>query len=152
VEPEPRRAHPNDAAAIRTLVRAAFAKYVPRMGREPAPMLADYTEPIETGRVWVLEDGGTLVGVLVGVPRADHLYVDTVAVSPDAGGRGLGRLLLERAERDAVELGLPEVRLSTNEAMTENIAYYPRRGYAVTGRGIEDGYQRVFFTKRVTTS
>ncbi len=58
-------------------------------------------------------------------------------------------MLLERAERDAVELGLTEVRLYTNEAMTENLTFYPRHGYRETGRALQDGFRRVYFSKTV---
>lgn len=34
--------------------------------------------------------------------------------------------------------------------MTENLDYYPRRGYRETHRGEQDGYQRVYFTKTLT--
>jgi hypothetical protein len=44
-------------------------------------------------------------------------------------------------------MGLPEVRLYTNEAMTENLDYYPRRGYRETHRATQNGYRRVFFSK-----
>jgi hypothetical protein len=44
------------------------------------------------------------------------------------------------------------VRLVTNELMTENLEYYPRRGYAETGRGTQDGYRRVFFSKAVVAT
>ncbi len=42
-----------------------------------------------------------------------------------------------------------EVRLYTNEAMAENLTYYPRHGYRETHRATQDGYRRVFFTKAV---
>lgn len=48
----------------------------------------------------------------------------------------------------ARDLGYAEVRLSTNEKMTENLAYYPRHGYVETHRETVDGYGRVFLTKR----
>jgi GNAT superfamily N-acetyltransferase len=70
-------------------------------------------------------------------------------VAPDAQGHGYGRLLLERAERDAAEGGLAEVRLYTNEAMTENLTFYPRHEYRETGRAVEDGFRRVYFSKAV---
>ncbi len=60
---------------------------------------------------------------------------------------GHGRTLLELADQDARELGLPEIRLCTNEAMTENLAFYPRQGFHETGRGVQDGYHRAFFAK-----
>lgn len=135
--------------AITTLVTEAFTRYIDRIGKPPAPMLADYTSLVGTTRVWVLEDNASLVAMIVVVPRGDHVVVETIAVAPGVQGGGHGQRLLERAERDAAELGVAEVRLSTNEAMTENLAYYPRRGYVETGRGAEDGYQRVFFSKTV---
>jgi len=60
-----------------------------------------------------------------------------------------GRLLVVD-ERYAVAAGRREVRLYTNEAMAENLEFYPRSGYRETGRAEQDGFRRVFFTK--TTS
>lgn len=34
-------------------------------------------------------------------------------------------------------------------AMTENLAYYSRRGYAETHRAEQDGFRRVFFRKHI---
>ena len=42
-----------------------------------------------------------------------------------------------------------EIRLYTNEAMTANLAYYPRHGYTETHRAHEDGFRRVFFAKQL---
>ena len=80
-------------------------------------------------------------------PHPDHLLLDNVAVDPDRHGTGVGGQLLAFAERRARLLRLAEVRLFTNAAMTENLEYYPRRGYRQTHRAEQDGYQRVFFTK-----
>ncbi len=146
-EPTLRRAGAADAAAIRDLAEAAYQKYVPRIGRRPAPMDADYAALIDRANVWVLIDGDQLVGSLVTYPEGDHLLLDAVAVAPDAQGRGFGSLLLRRAEDDAHESGLAEVRLYTNAAMTENLAYYPRHGYVETHRATQDGFDRVFFSK-----
>jgi hypothetical protein len=41
-----RPAAPMDAAAIRDIVRAAYAKWVPVIGREPLPMRADYDKAV----------------------------------------------------------------------------------------------------------
>jgi N-acetylglutamate synthase-like GNAT family acetyltransferase len=144
-----RRATVNDVAAIERLVTDAFGKYVERIGKPPAPMIADYSALLGESRIWVVQQRDTIVAVLVTQDHGDHLLLDSIAVAPGAQGGGHGRRLLERAERDAAEQGLAEVRLCTNEAMTENLAYYPRHGYRETGRGIEDGYRRVFFTKAV---
>lgn len=129
------------------MITDSYSKYVARIGRPPAPMTADYAAALEHSRVWVLVDGDAVVGALVTERRADHLLLETVAVAPDAQGHGYGRLLLERAERDAAEVGVAEVRLYTNEAMTENLTFYPRHGYRETGRAVADGFRRVYFSK-----
>ncbi len=144
---EIRPAGPDEAAACTALVRAAYQHYVARIGREPLPMLADYVELIATGDVWVATDDGRLAGVLVLETAEDHLLVENLAVATDRQGTGLGSALLAFAEDQARARGRPEVRLYTNAAMTENIAYYPRRGYVETRRGGEGGYRRVFFSK-----
>ena len=81
--------------------------------------------------------------------KTARLNDDTIAVAPGAQGHGYGALLLARAEDDARELGLSEVRLVTNQAMTENQTFYPRHGYIETARGRQDGYDRVFYAKKV---
>lgn len=144
-----RAATADDLDAVRAVVDAAYAMYVPRIGRQPAPMTADYPALIEAGAVRVLETGGRVAGVLVTHPAADHLLVENVAVAPDDQGRGLGRALLDDAERQARELGLPELRLYTNQLMIENLEMYPRLGYRETGRTVEHGFARVHFAKPV---
>ena len=144
-----RRATTADLAAIQQVIADAYTKYIERIGRPPAPMTADYTVALEHSRVWVLQHGDSIVGVVVTEDHADHLLLETIAVAPRAQGMGYGRLLLERAECDAVDLGLTEVRLYTNEAMTENLSFYPRHGYRETHRAVDDGFRRVFFSKAV---
>jgi ribosomal protein S18 acetylase RimI-like enzyme len=77
------------------------------------------------------------------------LLLENVAVLPTAQGRGIGSRLLALAEDQARGLRLCEIRLYTNEAMTENLAYYTRRGYAETHRAEQDGFRRVFFRKQL---
>jgi N-acetylglutamate synthase-like GNAT family acetyltransferase len=109
-------------------VREAFDKYVVRIGRQPAPMDADYRAAVASCRVWVFEADGEVAGFVVNEAHDDHLLLDTVAVDPAAQGHGFGAVLLARVEDDARELGFSEVRLVTNLAMTENQTFYPRHG------------------------
>jgi ribosomal protein S18 acetylase RimI-like enzyme len=144
-----RPAERGDAVVVRDLVRMAYSKYVGRIGKEPAPMLEDYDALIRAGEVWVWDDGGEVLGVLVTRPADDHLFVDNVAVAPGHQGRGLGRELLAFAEERAERGGLQEVRLYTNEKMHENLAVYAKLGFEETGRGVDGGYRRVFMCKRL---
>lgn len=136
-------------AAIERIVHDSFDKYTARIGRQPAPMDADYHALVATARVWVIDVDNEIAGAVVNVVHDDHLLLDTIAVAPSAQGHGYGAILLARAEDDARELGLREVRLFTNEAMTENQTFYPRHQYTETARRREHGYDRVFYTKHI---
>ncbi len=138
-----------DVPAIARIVDAAYAPYVPRIGRKPAPMLDDHAARVRDGQVWVFEANGAVAGVAVLLDEADHLLLDNVAVDGAHRGTGVGRALLEFTEAEAVRRGYGEVRLYTNVMMTENVALYRRIGYRETGRGGQAGYQRVFFAKIV---
>lgn len=144
-----RPARPEDADAMWRLARAAYQHYVPRMGREPAPMTTDYTRIVARDRAWVAECDEILLGLLVLQPTPDHLLLENVAVTPHRQGRGTGSLLLGLAEKQARIAGVPEVRLYTNAAMTENHGYYRHQGYQETHRASEHGYDRVYFSKTV---
>jgi ribosomal protein S18 acetylase RimI-like enzyme len=130
-------------------VAAAYAMYVERIGRPPAPMTADYEALVGRGVVRVAEDERGLAGLVVAWPEAGHLFIENVAVWPERQGEGIGSRLLDDCEAQARELGLGELRLYTNEAMTENLAYYPRRGFVEIGRRVEDGFRRVYFSKQL---
>jgi ribosomal protein S18 acetylase RimI-like enzyme len=144
-----RSARSTDADWARALVRRAYALYVPRMGQEPAPMLADYGALIAAGQVHVLEDAGAPAALIVIYPKDDALFIENIAVDPAAQGKGHGRTLIAFTESEARRLGLKFLRLYTNARMTENLAYYPSRGFRETERREEDGYSRVFFEKIV---
>jgi ribosomal protein S18 acetylase RimI-like enzyme len=85
--------------------------------------------------------------VLVLVPEQDAMLLANVAVAPAVRGTGMGRCLLEFAERMAKASGYRHLRLYTHETMTENIALYTRIGYAETHRAREHGLDRVFMIK-----
>ena len=142
-----RQAADGDLTAIRTVVEAAYSGYVPRIGRPPAPMTADYETLVAAGDVWVGDADGRIVGVLVIRASGDALELENVAVDPAAQGLGHGRTLVGFAESRARELGLEAVELYTNEAMVENVQLYPRLGFVETERRVEDGYRRVYFRK-----
>ena len=110
-------------------------------------MLDDYAALIGAGRVHVIDKGGTVLAILVLIPEPDAMLLDNVAVAPEGQGAGLGRTLLQFAERSAREAGYERIKLYTNEAMTENIALYTRLGYAETHRVEEKGLKRVYMVK-----
>jgi ribosomal protein S18 acetylase RimI-like enzyme len=145
-----RRAAATDASSVRDLVQRSYSPYVARMGRRPAPMDQDYDEVLRVTDSWVAEIDGAIVGVAVTSLNPDHLLVENLAVLPTAQGRGIGGRLLTLAENYAIDCGVDEVRLYTNESMTANLVFYPRHGYRETGRTQREGFRRVYFAKTVS--
>jgi GNAT superfamily N-acetyltransferase len=146
---DPRLAVLADLQAVEEIVRQAYTPYIARIGRPPGPMLDDYAALIGEGRVYVVERDGNVEGVLVLVPELDAMLLDNVAVAPSAKGTGMGRRLLEFAERSARAAGFRVIRLYTHEKMAENIALYSRIGYSETHRAEEKGLKRVFMAKQL---
>ncbi|MFD9718303.1 GNAT family N-acetyltransferase [Streptomyces sp. NPDC059076] len=136
-----------DVTVVKAVTDAAYYPYIERIGVVPAPMEADHAADVAAGRVFVV--GNPVQGVIVLLPQDDHLLLESVAVHPEARGKGLGRALLGFAESRARELGLPEIRLYTNALMTENQALYPRYGYELEGRRVDGPYDRLHYRKRL---
>ena len=144
-----RLAETRDAAAVTSVVRAAYSKWVPVLGREPLPMRADYERNIQDHRIEVLIRNGDIGAVLETIERPDHVWIENIAVSPELQGKGLGRRLLAHAESVATDLGLSNVKLLTNAAFERNIALYGRVGYAVDRTEPFMGGATVYMSKRL---
>lgn len=119
----------DDAVAIRDLVRQAYAKWVPLIGREPMPMTVDYADAMQRHRIDLLLRDGAMLGLIETLQHPDHLWIENIAVRPDAQGQGLGRHLLAHAENLARQAGCAELRLLTNAAFASNVALYEKTGY-----------------------
>lgn len=87
----------------------------------PSPRLADC---IENNRVYVLRDGGNIVGVLryslfwQAIPFLDLLFLDEAY-----RGRGHGRSLMAHWEAEMAKEGYSYVMLSTQEDETSKFFY-----------------------------
>jgi GNAT superfamily N-acetyltransferase len=146
---EIRPAVPADSEAIRSLTRAAYAKWVALIGREPLPMQADYERAVAEHTIDLLVVDGALAGLVETILRPDHLWIENVAVAPERQGRGFGRLLLAHAEKRAVEAGRFEIRLQTNQAFAANLALYAKLTYAIDRTEPFRGGMLVHMRKRI---
>lgn len=142
-----RPANAHDVTAIETIVEAAYSPYIPRIGREPGPMLENYPALVAAGGVHVLENAGRVQGFIILLDSPGALLLDNLAVAPEAQSLGLGRQLMDFAELQARRTSYTAIRLYTHVAMTENIALYTRRGYVETHRAEEHGLHRVYMSK-----
>ncbi|MFH8939220.1 GNAT family N-acetyltransferase [Streptomyces griseosporeus] len=136
-----------DVPAVRAVTDAAYHPYIARIGVVPQPMEADHAADVAAGRVFVT--GEPVTGLVVVEARPDHLFLDSIAVHPDAHGQGVGRRLLRFVDAHARALALPEVRLYTNAMMWENQEIYPKYGYEVVERRVDGPYDRIHYRKRL---
>ncbi len=144
---ELRPAKPQDAPGVTACVCEAYVHYIERIGKQPGPMLEDYSNVIKASQVHVAIANDRVIGVIVLQHTEQGFYIDNVAVRPSAKGTGVGRQLLELAEAQARRAGHDSICLATHELMVENRALYTRIGYIEYEQRVVKGYPRVFFRK-----
>lgn len=142
-------ATPDDVGVITRLTRAAYAKWVPLLGREPLPMKVDYAAALQFHRFDLLVDGRQVLGLTETVQQNRHLLIVNIAIQPESQGRGFGRRLMAHAEALASAAGLEGMRLYTNARFTENIRLYASLGYAVEREEAMNGGVAVHMVKEL---
>ncbi|WP_426564108.1 GNAT family N-acetyltransferase [Angustibacter sp. McL0619] len=90
----------------------------------------------QDGRAWVCvdEDDEPVAYMLVDLVDG-WLHIEQVSVHPCNAGRGLGRQLIDHADRLAAERGLPGLTLTTYVDVPWNGPYYERLGFRVVPDG-----------------
>lgn len=84
--------------------------------------------------------------------RPDVASFGQFAVEPELQRRGIGRALLETAERRAIEEGVAELALDTAEGATALIAMYEKLGYRFVGHADwrpDTNYRSVVYSKNL---
>ena len=85
-----RKATEGDVARIGAIAHAAYIKYVPRIGREPPPMLADFAAEIAAGHVVVIEVAQPVEGYLISWPKIGRVFHRQHCCEPGAPRFGTG--------------------------------------------------------------
>lgn len=126
-------AGPEAALEVHRLTQLAFAGY--GWLTPPSGALAETEDDVRRD---LQQHGGALArldGTAVGALRLRseprQLWVRRVAVDPARQGHGIGRALMDWAQRLAEARGLAEVRLGVREQLPGNRAFYERLGYRV---------------------
>lgn len=132
-----------EAAAIAALVNRAYRPAGQGPGWTHEAHLVEGDRISAAGVQALLVPGSVVLvaiaaGVLVGCvhieSRSHEAYIGMLATEPARQAQGLGRQLLWQAERWARKhFGATGLRISVLEARTDLLAYYERRGYALTG-------------------
>ena len=132
-------------AELHELILAAFAFMDGRIdppssahGLTPASLRQKAAQELAFAAI----DNEGLIGCVFLKPEATALYIGKLAVHPSAQGKGAGRLLLERAEATARQLGLSSLRLETRVELAENHRLFAAWGFAKTAENRHPGYDR----------
>lgn len=141
-----RPATAGDIPALHALIESAYRGDSAKRGwtHEADLLGGQRTDP--DALVAILEDGTQLLtvahdecGALVGCVNLQRkpggiAYLGLLTVAPERQASGLGRALLAEAEQLAsVGLGAARVEMTVIRQRPELIAWYERRGYALTG-------------------
>lgn len=145
-----RNAVASDLPEIEQITAIAYHKYIAIMGQKPAPMVADFSAHLQDDMIFVAEATGPrkVIGYVVIMAKDDEYWLETIAVEPSSSKKGVGSRLMAYAE-DYISQFASEYHLYTNVKMTENIDWYLRLGFTETKRQKVDGYERVYFKKRL---
>lgn len=144
-----RQATLEDAAAIQALAVAAYSPWIEIIGSRPLPVTADYSQMILEHDVWLTGAPAQLDASLVLKHEKSYLTLWSVAVSPKASGRGLGKHLLNFTIQRIQALRFPEVHLFTNVKMESNKAWYEREGFREVNRRMIGDKHVIYMIRQV---
>jgi N-acetylglutamate synthase-like GNAT family acetyltransferase len=140
-------AQPADLPAVADLVNSAYrgetsrrgwtteADYIGGQRTDPDSLRRDLAAEPEARLLLFREapDGDLLGCVWLEPAGGDACYLGLLTVRPDLQDQKLGRTLLEGAEAEARALGARRIRMTVVNIRATLIAWYERRGYALTG-------------------
>lgn len=96
---------------------------------DPAALAEMLADPAQV----ILVTGAPLAGCVALRRLADRAYLGMLTVAPQGQAHGLGRTLLEAAEALARCWSAARIEMTVIRQRAELIAWYERRGYALTG-------------------
>lgn len=128
-----RPAQAADANGLKACIDAAYAQYANRILDLP-PVSEGCAEDIANNSVWVATHSDMVIAGVVLVAAERFMKLANLAVHPDHSGQGLGRKLIELAEREAKQLGFNEMRLNTHVDMPDNVRLYQHMGWIEVSR------------------
>ncbi|UPV74822.1 GNAT family N-acetyltransferase [Halorussus limi] len=135
-EPRIRRATPEDAERLAAVYRSAYAENR-RLGfpaKAESATAEEVAEWMRESRVFVAEVGTELVGgVRVEATDPDRTKLSRLGVREDWKGEGVGRKLLDCAERAVRDGDRETVWLTTPDGHPYLADLYRSRGYEKTG-------------------
>lgn len=140
-----------DAAAVVALLYESFAEYRPLYTEKgfaaTTPMTDEIEGRIKKKSVWLVFSNDKIAGTVSIFPRGDELYIRSMAVSPEARGKGIGKILMEHVHEMAYSNGCSSITLNTTTFLLSAIRLYERFGFKKVGMGDLQGTPLIRMTK-----
>ena len=91
----------------------------------------DISRKLQVNPEWFLVGvlGGHIVATCMAGYEGHRGWINYLAVSPHHRGQGIGRRLMEEAEKNLVAAGCPKINLQVRETNQGVIRFYERIGY-----------------------
>ncbi|MEW6084676.1 MAG: GNAT family N-acetyltransferase [Chloroflexota bacterium] len=144
------RANIDQAPIIAEVLHQAFLEYehlyTPQGFAATTPTAEQIQNRWSEGPVWVAVQNELIIGTVAAMPKGESLYVRSMAILPTGRGQGIGKLLLEEAERFARENGFKRIFLSTTPFLDRAIRLYEQFGFKRTEDGPHELYGTPLFT------
>jgi ribosomal protein S18 acetylase RimI-like enzyme len=131
-----RQARPDDAAALKAILRDTFeSTWLPQLTPEAAEAFRRDDRPAayvgERGRLFVVAE---VEGAVVGLVDWNGDFVNALHVLASHARSGVGSRLMDHAEAAMAAAGHAQTRLETDTFNTRSQAFYAKRGYREAGR------------------
>ena len=122
-----------DAEPISNVLRDAFTVYRKHYTEDAFAVVTPGTDVIlgrfEEGPQWVAEIDGDVVGTVSLTTEPEGLYVRSMAVSPNAQGRGIGHELLKAVDEHTNATEFERIFLYTTYFVPGAKEMYAKHGY-----------------------
>ena len=128
-----RVAQARDAERIVELINAAFRRGERHIIHGNRIDLDGVQSLFPKGQFLVAVDNGDLAGCVYLEPRGERTYLWLLSVAPERHGKGLGSMLMRKAEQRSISAGSRYIDLRTINLREDNRAFYKHRGYVETG-------------------
>ena len=141
-----KKASESDLAQLLSIVKSCGQNLIEQgifQWNEKYPSKEVLLEDIALQQIWKLEDGNSIVGLIVLTEIEDdeyqhvkwltkkqhHLYIHRLAVDPKFQGKGYAQKLMDFSEKYAKENGYNSIRLDTFSQNKRNQKFYEQRNY-----------------------
>ncbi len=137
----------SDHNHIKKCINNAFQKYVPVLNGRSSAMDTDFKPMIIKGQVYVAKKGSTIAAVIVLINQGNYFLLKNVAVDNPYQKQGLGKSLLDFAERITLDNGKITLQIYTNAALPVLVNYWSKLGFQETERVTNNGHVIVYMSK-----